>query len=317
MDENAYPLRHDSHVTDSAAKSIFRSTLPPEWMLRELSENDYGIDFQLEFTTADFRVTGQFAGIQLKGTSTGNMSIQGSHSISVNRRTLRLWRSYDAPVLLILVDTLSRMVYLKSIEHEIRRDPKRFILGTSNTINFTFTSADQFSSSKALISYTEGKVLRRMDLDLPSVIQIHRDFVKLFWRYRRDGHMAVDDEGPFDVENIGKHKYERQLRNVYLRMQTLSQLLGVGWDLLTVDEIIRIERWYKSDGDEMMEHHFTSILDKLDVQFQNIYAELQRIIADFKLFWEMNDLELVHFALDPIPMMSKLTWNERQKYLYD
>lgn len=82
MDDNAYPQRHHSHVTDSKAKSMLRSAIPPEWMLRELSENDYGIDFQLEFTSPCNQVTGQIVGIQLKGTSTGNMSNQGSHSVS-------------------------------------------------------------------------------------------------------------------------------------------------------------------------------------------------------------------------------------------
>ncbi|NKI76213.1 hypothetical protein Dpoa2040_003553 [Dickeya sp. CFBP 2040] len=156
-----------------------------------------------------------------------------------------------------------------------------------------------------------------MDSDLPSVMQIHRDFVKLFRRYRRDGHMPVDGEGSFDVENIGKHKYERQLRSVYSRMQTLSNLLGVSWNVPTVDEIIRNEKWYSYDGNEMMEHHFTSTLDKLDVQFQDILAELRRIIVAYKRFWGMKELELVHFALNPCPMLSMLTWNERQKYLYD
>ncbi|NKI76212.1 DUF4365 domain-containing protein [Dickeya sp. CFBP 2040] len=105
MDEKHYPLRHDTHVTDSTAKKILANAIPSEWMLRELSENDYGIDFLLEFSTPDNQIIGQLAGVQLKGTSTDNISSQGSHSVSVKRSTLSLWRNYEAPVLLILVDT--------------------------------------------------------------------------------------------------------------------------------------------------------------------------------------------------------------------
>lgn len=317
MDENAYPLRHDTHMTESAAKNILRSAIPSGWMLRELSENDYGIDFQLEFTSPGNRVTGQIAGIQLKGTATGSMSSQGSHSVSVNRSTLNLWRSYEAPVLLVLVDTVSCMIYSKSVEHEIRREPDRYIKGNSESLSFLFTSADLLTRGKALAGYQVGKILRIMDHDLPSVLHIHRDFVKLFWRYRRDGHMPVDGDGSFSVENIGMHKYERQLRSVYSRMQKLSHLLGIRWNVATVEEIIRNEKWNSYDGDEMMEHHFTSILDKLDVQFQSIQVEVQRIVGAYKRFWEMAEPELVYFSLNLFPMLSKLTWDERQKYLFD
>lgn len=317
MDKNAYPLRHDSHVTDSAAKSILRSALPPRWMLRELSENDYGIDFQLEFTSPGNRITGQIAGIQLKGTSTRNIERQGSHSVSVKRSTLNLWRHYEAPVLIVLVDTVSRMIYSKSIEHEIRREPEKYIMSNSESVSFIFTSSDLLTEDKALDDYRIGKMLRIMDHRLPSVIHVHRDFVKLFRRYGRDFHMTVDDDGPFDVANVGMHKYERQLRGIYFRMQKLSNLLGVKWDVATVEEIIRNEIWDSCWEGEMMELHFTSILDKLDVQFQSILARLQEIIKFYKRFWEMVDPELVHFSLNPYPMLSKLTWDERRKYFYD
>lgn len=317
MDDNAYPLRHDSHVTDSAAKSLFRSAIPPEWMLRELSENDYGIDFQLEFTSQGNQVTGQIAGIQLKGTSTGNISSQGHHSISVKRSTLRLWCSYEAPVIIVLVDIVSRMIYSKSIEREIRRDPDRYILSSSETLSFVFTSADMLTQEKALNDYQAGKILRSMDHDLPSVIPVHRDFVKLFWRYGRDGHMPVDGDGSFDVESFGKHKYERQLRSVYSRMQKVSYFLGLRWNVPAVEAVIRNQKWNSYDGNEMMEHHFTSIMGLLDVQFQDILALVQKILEAYKRFWEMTDRELVHFALNPFPMLSKLTWEERQEYLYD
>lgn len=85
----------------------------------------------------------------------------------------------------------------------------------------------------------------------------------------------------------------------------------------TVEEIICNEKWNSYEGDEMMEHHFTSILDRLDVQFQIILVKVQRIVEAYKRFWEMTDPELVHFSLNPCPMLSKLTWDERQKYLYD
>ncbi|WP_187417349.1 hypothetical protein, partial [Klebsiella pneumoniae] len=92
---------------------------------------------------------------------------------------------------------------------------------------------------------------------------------------------------------------------------------GLSWNVLTVEAVIRNEKWNSYDGNEMMEHHFTSILDRLDIQFQDILALVQKIVVAYKRFWEMADPELVNFALNPCPMLSKLTWNERRKYLGD
>ncbi|OIX90652.1 hypothetical protein BFS13_10765 [Pantoea sp. Ae16] len=101
----------------------------------------------------------------------------------------------------------------------MRQDPDKYILSIPESLSFIFTSADLLTRGKALTYYQMGKILRSRDHDLPSVIQIHRDFVKLFGRYGCNGRMPVEGNGTFDVENFGKHKYEHQLRSVYSRMQ--------------------------------------------------------------------------------------------------
>ncbi|MBK5016682.1 DUF4365 domain-containing protein [Pantoea sp. S62] len=105
-------------------------------------------------------------------------------------------------------------------------------------LNFSFTLADQFFSLTVLFSYKRVKVLRRMYFGLPSMMQIHRNFVKIFRHYRRDGLMPVASEGSFIVEKIRKHKYERHLRSAYSCMRTFSNLLGISWNVFTVYETI-------------------------------------------------------------------------------
>ncbi|OIX90651.1 hypothetical protein [Pantoea sp. Ae16] len=66
-----------------------------------------------------------------------------------------------------------------------------------------------------------------------------------------------------------------------------------------------------------MEHHYTSILGGLDIQLQDILALVQKIVEAYRRFWEMTDLELVHFVLNPFPILLKLARDERRECLCD
>ena len=316
MPENLYPQRHESHITDNAAKNILRAALPPEWMLRDQAENDYGIDFHLEFTDEHNQVRGQFAAIQLKGTTAGNPATPGAaHSVTIKRTTLNLWKKYETPVLLVLVDVNSRKTYLKSIEHEIRYDPNRYLIGDTETISFRFTEHDLFDPKKAPAEYLVAKILRILDQQLPSIVTIHRDFVRLFERYKRDGHMPVDGDGPFNPGEIRSHKYERRIRSVYSDMRKISSMIAIDWDTPTIDEIIHTHNWYDAGSDEMYELHFTITLEHLDKIFQKILKRTKDFVLIYQEFWKNVDPELFAFALDDHPLFSELTLDQLLSYM--
>lgn len=317
MSEKSYPHRHASHITDNAAKNILRAALPPEWMLRDQADNDYGIDFHLEFTDEHNQVRGQFAAIQLKGTAAVNPDDPNvARTVAVNRTTLRLWKGYETPVLLVLVDVNTRKIYLKSIEHEIRKDPDRYLIGRSETISIRFTEHDFFDPKKAPAEYQMAKLLRVMDHELPSIVTIHRDFVRLFERYQRDGHMPVDGDGTFDPGEIRNHKYERRIRNVYSGMRKIASMIAIDWDIPTIDEIIDTHDWYDA-GTEMYELHFTLILEHLDKIFQKVLNRTKLFVLIYQEFWKKVDPEFVAFALDDHPLFSELTWEQRLPYMRD
>ncbi len=61
------PIRPESHVTEAAAFKCFISKIPDRWIVRELTERDYGIDCYLEIVNSNNLVTGMLLSIQLKG----------------------------------------------------------------------------------------------------------------------------------------------------------------------------------------------------------------------------------------------------------
>ena len=59
--------RPKSHEIDSKAQQVFRSALPPAWVVRDQNP-DYGIDYLVEVAESE-RMTGVTLAVQLKGTT--------------------------------------------------------------------------------------------------------------------------------------------------------------------------------------------------------------------------------------------------------
>ena len=315
MSDNSFPQRSPSHVIDSRAKTLLRMALPPQWVLRDLTENDYGIDFFLEFTDEKNQLNGQLAAIQLKGTASSSRSnSEESHTIDIKRRTINLWQVYEAPVFVILIDVDTQKTYLRSIEVEKRKDAKRYLLGKTEAVSMLFAEVNIRELTSLHRHYHFAKNLRMMDWALPSIIATHKSFINLFSRYQRDGHMPVDGDGTYSPESFDKHEYERRIRNIYSEMREISLLIGLGWGVPSIDRTIRDNPWPES-GSEMYEHHFSLILEQLDVKFQDILGMTKAIVINFSDYWKLRNLEFSAYVLKDYPVFLKLSWSDRMPYL--
>lgn len=60
------PKRVDEHVTETSSWRILQVTAPTEWIVREVSERDFGIDCYIEITIKDRHITGELISAQLR-----------------------------------------------------------------------------------------------------------------------------------------------------------------------------------------------------------------------------------------------------------
>lgn len=58
--------RPKQHIIDTQAQSLFRQSIPPEWVVRQITP-DYGIDYEVEIVE-NGSLTGFTFCVQLKGT---------------------------------------------------------------------------------------------------------------------------------------------------------------------------------------------------------------------------------------------------------
>ena len=103
----AYPKRTETHRIDTLAVRRLMSSMPANWIVRDLSERDYGIDLMLEYFEGE-EPTGRTVYMQVKGTSKkiepkdGRVTF-GNFPVS----TLTYAECFPEPFLLVHLSTIS------------------------------------------------------------------------------------------------------------------------------------------------------------------------------------------------------------------
>lgn len=120
-----FPKRSDTHKIESASWRLLQELAPDEWIVREASERDYGIDAYIEIATTSGDVTGNLVSIQLKGVKEldwkeGESGIQAARSPSIKTTTASYWLNLPVPVFLFVAELSTRKIYYVSVEEGIR-----------------------------------------------------------------------------------------------------------------------------------------------------------------------------------------------------
>ena len=112
-----YPKRIDTHISESISFDALSSVLPDEWIIRELTERDYGVDLYIELVGKDGKVTGDLVALQVKSTKSIQFNNKGLFTYGgIKKSTINYWLGLPVPVFLIVVNLNNKHVYWSSVE---------------------------------------------------------------------------------------------------------------------------------------------------------------------------------------------------------
>ncbi|MFW9767049.1 DUF4365 domain-containing protein [Vibrio parahaemolyticus] len=159
-----YPRRIKTHISESKSFDIVSKALPSEWIVREMTERDYGIDLYVEIVKSDGSVTGDLVALQVKSTSDISFNKKNKFSLSgINRSTLNYWEGLPVPVFVFLVNLYDENVYWCNIETD-RRDG--YYSGETSTISLRFEKDRDLSDlGTALFMLTYIREKRWSDIE--------------------------------------------------------------------------------------------------------------------------------------------------------
>lgn len=158
-----FPCRSLTHVEERKAVKILGNYLPDEWVVREMTERDYGVDAYIEIINKDRRVTGDLIALQIKGTEEVLFNKKNQYRFDgIKVSTYNYWKGLPVVVFLVVVDLKNEIPYwvnIKSISRELT------IKGNRKTISFFLFKEFCFNEVGLLtfkLSYIKEK--RRVDI---------------------------------------------------------------------------------------------------------------------------------------------------------
>ena len=233
------PKRPDTHVIEAESWRILQALAPKEWILREITERDYGIDCYIEMCSTDGEITGDLISIQLKGVNKipwkESSSIATARSPSINTTTANYWLQLPVPVFLFVADLTKKDIYFVSVEQEIRTQYEKFLKQKS----ISFKLLDKLSlksvpATKILYwLYIRERLHNEFSFhitNLLSHINIFREFIT--YNQNRDCFLEVDAE------------QHLQFRAIYESCKMASLYLENEWKMESLAEL------YNKDRDE-------------------------------------------------------------------
>jgi hypothetical protein len=96
-------------MLESGSWRLLQTLAPHEWIVREVTERDYGIDCYIELVSANGYITGDLMSAQLKATEkiewkASEAGGQMAASPSVKTSTANYWLRMPVPVFLFVAD---------------------------------------------------------------------------------------------------------------------------------------------------------------------------------------------------------------------
>lgn len=127
------PKRAPEHIMETESWKILQASTPSQWIIREVSERDYGIDCYLELVGQDGYVSGDLVSLQLKSTRSidwteekGEGLTATAYSRDIPRSTINYWMALPVPVFLCLADINEKKIYYTNVKANVRSNYGKF-----------------------------------------------------------------------------------------------------------------------------------------------------------------------------------------------
>lgn len=282
--DKKFPKRHKNHILETMSYKVFNNALPNHWMVRELTERDYGFDALVELTTVNNEVDGKIAAIQLKASSQFTFNISGIYKhYAIDKRTTNFWLSSNLITFVFFTDEATKKLYFIPVNTYVRRNFARY--NSCERFFYEVSGSDIFTPDKFVNAFVECEKLPELESQITGIKMLYENFSEFFIKnHGRDFHMPIDDEGR-----------ERGLCGLYSRIEHICVLLDIYWDIVPID--IFISQKVIGSYVEMYEYHMTEILKFIDIKLLNCIEKIKEItLVKYSDYWLAKDENIVEFC---------------------
>lgn len=289
------PCRPEEHILESASWKILQDCLPPEWILRDVTGRDYGIDGYIELVNNKNQLTGDLVSIQLKGKKNlkWRKASKGNHYIStisgIKTATVNYWMNLPVPSFLCVAELSSEKLYFSPIKFHIRRNYSK--LSKQKTLSFILD--DRYEMTK--------EIGLQLFLSFYFREKAHSTFTYEFTTLLNNSRQYAD----FIFENLGRDCFlgvepdvELRLLQMYTTCKSVADFLMIKWDVTPLSKAYEEDKKTWQDSFYRL-HELT--LSKLLFQILKILPKLiektrEIVTKTEKGFWIQKNTILYYFC---------------------
>lgn len=288
-----FPIRDKKHITETDSYKILNSALPKEWILRELTERDYGIDGIIEICD-DGKMKGKIFAIQLKGNEYLSSTVENVKYYNVKAGTMNYWYNYPIPVLFFHADTTDERIYYTNIKQDIRDNFEAFTLGKYTTIKIPQTK--QLTKQNALDILDSTYFYENIRENINKAIT---DFVYGFESNinNLNSHLEMDPGlGPVHG-TIEYYQFFQNHNIIYL----LGAFFLMNPDELGFDEVLRKckEEWPDAESD-LVCPIINDYIIKAQKFMKKLFNKEKNLLfnSSESYYWQYNHSEIIEYLLN-------------------
>lgn len=294
-----YPKRISQHIQETTSWKILSNAIPDSWIIREVSERDYGIDSYIEIVNSNGNLMGDLVSIQLKSIQKIKWNKAKSGGVKkttysrIKKSTINYLFGLQVPVFLCIAEISTGKVFFANVKSQIRKNYTDLV----NKKTFPFALYDCIELNKTddafLFFYT---YLRERDHDnfihsLTTLLIHYRSYIEFIeLNIGRDYFLEVEPEAKLILNHL------------YYKCKTLSFHFGMNWEQKPLEEWYKKdkEQWKSFDGD-LHENTITEILECLKPIFIEVVKKAVDLITKKEFaYWLRIDTTLFHYCLNEI-----------------
>lgn len=279
------PNRIEQHITETASYKIFSNVIPNNWIIREVTERDYGIDCYVEIVNDENQVTGELISIQLKGIKDGIKWTKKDYYTfsSIKISTTNYWNIFPTPVFICLVDIKNNEVFYCPVKSEIRKNYLEY--KKEIRMSYKILKKNKLTlgtNSIFLENYFKEKEIVNFEKELVAFISNYHQYKEFVSSNTgRDIFMGID----FD-----RILY---LTHFYNNLQYLHQYLNLKWDIKSLAEYKKISVINFGDDYSLYEQQMDEVVSKLDDKINPLVLEINELFwNEGKEFWISHNIDL-------------------------
>lgn len=282
------PKRTKQHKSESASYKLLQSKVPENWIIREITERDYGIDCYIELVNENDELSGDLVLIQLKSKQKIHWTKNEKYTLTgINISTSNYWYKFAVPVFVFLADLELQEIYFKPVDYSIRRNFSEFI--EQKKFNYEFRKSDLFNGKDGLFAfrfyYYFEKYRQQFENEILFFLTNLNHFINFQSQHsNRDFHLGIEEHDLIFFESM--HRNYKFLCT-YLDIENL---------IPSVRELkIKSKEKFKTNYYDLFEHDLMEWINEFDKLTKLIIVKMKIFLGGESSYWMVFNPSLYNY----------------------